>query len=150
MPSLFCRENCCQKPATYNHWEYALAKKLLDKSLARDQSGKHSSAFSHGGPVPAARLELGPLIADPAQGAKMTLVEQLRSKKKALTVEELAGILCIAIRTLYKEVEDDHIPFFRVRTSIRFDPHQIADWLEGKMPSHSVSPPHRPDAGLRA
>ena len=80
----------------------------------------------------------------------MTLVEQLRSKKKALTVEELADILCIAIRTLYKEVEDDHIPFFRVRTSIRFDPHQIADWLEGKMPSHSVSPPPRPDAGLRA
>ena len=80
----------------------------------------------------------------------MTLVEQLRSKKKALTVEELADILGIAIRTLYKEVEDDHIPFFRVRTSIRFDAHQIAYWLEGKMPPHSVSPPHRPDAGLRA
>lgn len=80
----------------------------------------------------------------------MTLVEQLRSKKKALTVEELADILCVAIRTLYKEVEDDHIPFFRVRTSIRFDPHQIADWLEGKMPAHSVSQTHRSDAGLRA
>jgi excisionase family DNA binding protein len=80
----------------------------------------------------------------------MTLVEQLRSKKKALTVEELADILCIAIRTLYKEVEDDHIPFFRVRTSIRFDPHQIADWLEGKMPSYSVRPAGRSDAGLRA
>lgn len=81
---------------------------------------------------------------------EMTLVEQLRSKKKALTVEELADILCIAIRTLYKEVEDDHIPFFRVRTSIRFDPHQIADWLEGKMPSYSVHPANRSDAGLRA
>ena len=68
----------------------------------------------------------------------MTLIEQLRSKKKALTVEELAGLLCVAVRTLYKEVEDDHIPFFRVRTSIRFDPHQVADWLEMKMPSHSV------------
>jgi excisionase family DNA binding protein len=68
----------------------------------------------------------------------MTLIEQLRSKKKALTVEELAALLCIAARTLYKEVEDDHIPFFRVRTSIRFDPHQVADWLETKMPSHSV------------
>ena len=41
----------------------------------------------------------------------MTLIEQLRSKKKALTVEELAELLCIAARTLYKEVEDDHIPF---------------------------------------
>jgi excisionase family DNA binding protein len=80
----------------------------------------------------------------------MTLVEQLRSKKKALTVEELSDILCVAIRTLYKEVEDGHIPFFRVRTSIRFDPHQIADWLEGKMPAHSVSQTRRPDAGLRA
>ena len=80
----------------------------------------------------------------------MTLAEQLRSKKKAVTVEELADLLCIAIRTLYKEVEDDHIPFFRVRTSIRFDPHQVADWLEGKMPSHSVRVPDRPDAGLRA
>jgi excisionase family DNA binding protein len=80
----------------------------------------------------------------------MTLAEQLRSKKKALTVEELADLLCIAIRTLYKEVEDDHIPFFRVRTSIRFDPHQVADWLEGKMPSHSVRAPHRADASVRA
>ena len=70
----------------------------------------------------------------------MTLVEQLRSRQKALTVEELAGLLCIAMRTLYKEVEDDHIPFFRVRISIRFDPHQIADWLEMKMPAHSVRP----------
>jgi excisionase family DNA binding protein len=69
---------------------------------------------------------------------QMTLAEQLRSKKKALTVEELAGLLCIAVRTLYKEVEDDHIPFFRVRTSIRFDPHQVADWLETTMPSRSV------------
>jgi excisionase family DNA binding protein len=68
----------------------------------------------------------------------MTLIEQLRSKRKALTVEELADLLCIAVRTLYKEVEENHIPFFRVRTSIRFDGQQVADWLERKMPSHSV------------
>ena len=68
----------------------------------------------------------------------MTLVEQLRSRKKALTVDELAALLCIGIRTLYKEVEDNRIPFFRVRSSIRFDPHQIAQWLEMKMPAHSV------------
>jgi len=71
----------------------------------------------------------------------MTIAEQLRSRKKALTVEELADVLCIAIRTVYKEVEDNHIPFFRVRSSIRFDPHQVADWLDGKMPSYSVRPP---------
>ena len=74
---------------------------------------------------------------DPRQNVKMTLIEQLRSKRKALTVEDLADLLCIGVRTLYKEVEDSRIPFFRVRSSIRFDPHQIADWLEMKMPAHS-------------
>jgi hypothetical protein len=65
----------------------------------------------------------------------MTLIERLRSRQKALTVEELAGILRVTTRTLHKEVEDDHI----LRSSIRFDPHQIADWLEMKtMPAHSV------------
>jgi excisionase family DNA binding protein len=63
----------------------------------------------------------------------MRLAEQLRSKRKALTVEELACVLGVAIRTVYKEVEDDNIPFFRARSSIRFDPHQVADWLEQKM-----------------
>jgi len=80
----------------------------------------------------------------------MTLIEQLRSKKKALTVEELADLLCIAVRTLYKEVEDDHIPFFRVRTAIRFDPHQVADWLEMKMPSNSVRPEGQSERIARA
>jgi hypothetical protein len=78
----------------------------------------------------------------------MTLIEQLRSKKKALTVEELAGLLCVAVRTLYKEV--DHIPFFCVRTSIRFDPHQVADWLEMKMPSHSVRTQRQSESVARA
>jgi excisionase family DNA binding protein len=79
---------------------------------------------------------------------QMTLIEQLRSKKNALTVEDLAGLLCIAVRTVYKEVEDDHIPFFRVRSSIRFDPHQIADWLEMKMPAHSVRGERRHDESI--
>jgi hypothetical protein len=65
----------------------------------------------------------------------MTLIERLRSRKRPLTVEELAGMLRVAMGTLYKEVDDDHI----LRSSIRFDPHQIADWLEMKtMPAHSV------------
>jgi hypothetical protein len=46
--------------------------------------------------------------------------------------------------------KDDHIPFFRVRTSIRFDPQQVADWLELKMPARSIrNQPHK-EAGLRA
>jgi len=80
----------------------------------------------------------------------VTLIEQLRSKKKALTGRGVGWLLCVAIRTLYKEVEDDHIPFFRVRTSIRFDPHQVADWLEMKMPSRSVRPQRQSGSIARA
>jgi excisionase family DNA binding protein len=64
----------------------------------------------------------------------MTLVEQLRARTRALTVEDLADLLGVAVRTLYKEVEDGRIPYFRVRTAIRFDGQQVADWLESKMP----------------
>jgi len=69
----------------------------------------------------------------------MTLAERLRSKNKALTVEGLADLLSVSIGTLYTEVQDNRIPFFRVRGSIRFDPHQVADWLEGKMIPRSDS-----------
>jgi excisionase family DNA binding protein len=62
----------------------------------------------------------------------------------------LASLLRVAVRTLYKEVEDDHIPFFRVRSSIRFDPHQIADWLEMKMPPGSVRTQRENEAVARA
>lgn len=80
----------------------------------------------------------------------MTLAEQLRAKNKALTVEELADLLGIGVRTLYKEVEEDRIPFFRVRTSIRFDPHQVADWLQMKMPPYSVTIQRPRDSIARA
>ena len=80
----------------------------------------------------------------------MTLVEELRARRKALTVEELAELLGIAVRTLYKEVEDGHIPFFRVRTSIRFDAHQVAEWLEAKMPPQSVRTQRHKEAAAGA
>lgn len=65
----------------------------------------------------------------------MTLIEQLRSRQKALTIEELAGVLRVAVGTLCTEVENDHI----LRSSVRFDPHRTADWLETKStPAHSV------------
>jgi len=70
MPIVFGREKCRSKCATYNHLEYALPKKLLDKFLARDQSSKHSSAFSHGGPVPVAKFDSARSFADPPQGTK--------------------------------------------------------------------------------
>ena len=39
---------------------------------------------------------------------------------------------------------------FRVRTSIRFDPRQVADWLEMKMPAHSVRTQRQSESAARA
>lgn len=63
----------------------------------------------------------------------MMLAYEFRAKKRALTVEELADVIGVAIRTIHKDLEEDHIPFLRVRSSIWFDPYQVADCLEGKM-----------------
>lgn len=68
----------------------------------------------------------------------VTLVEQLRTRSRAMTVEDLSEVLAMSVRALYREVEEGRIPYFKVRTSIRFDPHQLADWLEEKMPPQSV------------
>ena len=57
----------------------------------------------------------------------MTLAERLRSKNQTLRVEELADLLGVAIRTVYKEVEGDRIPF-SCSELIRFSegPHRVA------------------------
>jgi hypothetical protein len=46
--------------------------------------------------------------------------------------------------------DGNRVCFFRVRTSIRFDPHQVADWLEMKMPSHSVRTQRHSESIARA
>jgi hypothetical protein len=46
----------------------------------------------------------------------MTLIEQLRSKKKALTVEELAELLCIAART--RSISPETSSFVGLRSGI--------------------------------
>jgi hypothetical protein len=42
----------------------------------------------------------------------MTLAERLRSKNKALTVEELADLLSVSIRTLYQRYKTTGSHFF--------------------------------------
>jgi excisionase family DNA binding protein len=60
----------------------------------------------------------------------MTLAEQLRSRKHALSVNELAEILQLDPNTVRRHIRRGHIPCFKVGGTIRFDPQQVADWLE--------------------
>jgi excisionase family DNA binding protein len=64
----------------------------------------------------------------------MTIAEQLRTIKHALGVQELAELLQLNERTIRNYVKAGRIPYLRIGMTIRFDPDQLADWLEGQSP----------------
>jgi excisionase family DNA binding protein len=66
----------------------------------------------------------------------MRLVEALRSKTGALKVAEVARLLGVTPQHIYKMAASGNIPSFRVLGSVRFDPDEVAAWLEGKQ-AHS-------------
>jgi excisionase family DNA binding protein len=60
----------------------------------------------------------------------MTLIEKLKSMNNALTVTELAGMLHMGKTAIYDMVRREAIPCIRFGYSVRFDPQEIADWLQ--------------------
>ena len=63
----------------------------------------------------------------------MNLVEILQEKSQALTVSELAILLRISQRQLYKLAAGNRIPSFKIGASVRFDPASVAAWLGQRM-----------------
>ena len=63
----------------------------------------------------------------------MNLVEILQEKSQALTVAELAILLRISQRQLYKLAAGNRIPSFKIGASVRFDPAAVAAWLGQRM-----------------
>jgi excisionase family DNA binding protein len=75
----------------------------------------------------------------------MILAEIVEGKKEALRVEEVARILDVSIKKIYRMAAKGQIPCLKISHSIRFDPHDIAVWLRGQssagpIPSVPVSP----------
>jgi excisionase family DNA binding protein len=62
----------------------------------------------------------------------MRLVETLRTKTGALKVAEIARLLGVTPQHIYRMAASGTIPSFRVLGSVRFDPDEVAAWLEGK------------------
>lgn len=60
----------------------------------------------------------------------MSLIEQLKSMNRALTVKELANLLHLGKTVIYDMVRRGAIPCLRFGYTVRFDPQEIADWLE--------------------
>ena len=61
------------------------------------------------------------------------LTDCLDAKRRALVVTDIAELLSISERQVYKLVAAHRIPCFKIGGSIRFDPVAISGWLRQKM-----------------
>ena len=52
----------------------------------------------------------------------LTLADRLERYERALTAEELAGLLAVSRVTIFKQAKAGRIPSFRIGTCVRFDP----------------------------
>ena len=77
----------------------------------------------------------GDLIRQP-----MGLVDSLHGRARALRVKDVASLLCVSERQVYKLAAEHRIPCFKIGGSIRFDPLAISAWLGHKMAPASVEP----------
>ena len=68
----------------------------------------------------------------------MFLAEIVEGKKEALRVAEVAQILDVSIKKIYRMAAKGQIPSLKISSSIRFDPHDIAVWLRNQSNTNSI------------
>lgn len=67
------------------------------------------------------------------------LADSIIGKTRALRVNDVATLLSVSERQVYKMAAAKLIPSFRIGGSIRFDPAITAAWLRGKVAPSSVT-----------
>lgn len=70
----------------------------------------------------------------------MSIEELLAALTHALTVADVAQLLNISERQVYKLAPEHRMPCFKIGNSIRFDPAAFAAWLLQKMAPASEGP----------
>lgn len=56
--------------------------------------------------------------------------EMIAGFNRALTAEEIAGLLGVSKQMIRKQSRAGSIPSFRIGTSVRFDPKKLCEWYE--------------------
>jgi excisionase family DNA binding protein len=67
---------------------------------------------------------------DPEQSE--TLASIVRRRRAAWTADELAQLLSLSRKHIYKLAKKGRMPSLRIGGAIRFDPHATASWIEAK------------------
>jgi excisionase family DNA binding protein len=84
------------------------------------------------------------MVSEEIGSGSVGLAESLEQKRRALLVVDVAQLLNISERQVYKLVAGHRIPCFKIGASIRFDPLAISAWLRRKMaPAAGESPQER-------
>jgi excisionase family DNA binding protein len=59
----------------------------------------------------------------------MTTLEQLQARRGLLTAEELAALLNVSEKTVYRWSKSGSLPSVRIGTLVRFEPATVSTWL---------------------
>ncbi len=62
----------------------------------------------------------------------MTLAELVEEKTEALRVRDVARLLDVSAKQIYKMAAKGQIPSLRIANTVRFDPQEFAIWLRTK------------------
>ena len=69
------------------------------------------------------------------------LIEQiLEQKRGALRANDIAEMLDLSEKQIYKMAATGEIPSLRIANSVRFDPHDFAAWLKARSSAPDVEP----------
>jgi excisionase family DNA binding protein len=68
----------------------------------------------------------------------VNLADHLDGRTNALTVSDVAELLNISERQVYKLAAENRIPSFKIGGSVRFDPAAFGSWLRQKIEPASV------------
>lgn len=68
---------------------------------------------------------------------KLNLIEELEARSGAIKVSDLAAILGVDDKHIYRMAARGQLPSFRVGGAVRFDPHEVANWLRLKYGNQS-------------
>jgi len=59
----------------------------------------------------------------------MDIIETIDNFSRALTVEELAGIVAVSEKTLYRHIRAGKLKAIKIGGQLRLNPKTTADWL---------------------
>ena len=74
---------------------------------------------------------------------KPNLIEELESRRGGIKVADLANILGVDDKHIYRMAARGQLPSFHVGGAVRFDPQEVAKWLREKYHKALLLPPKK-------